>query len=208
MIRKFSTSATGLTASSAVKGAGRLLGVLVFSGAAVGAAHAQQAASQGGPVAPISSTSVKNPTGPVKIGFVNTERIFRDAAPAKAAQAKIEADFKKRDSDLQDMAARLRTMSDQLDKDTAVLSEADRTRRQRELSDLDKDFQRKRREFQEDLNQRRNEELSQILERANRVIKQIAEQENYDLILQEAVVVSPRVDITDKVLSALNSGAK
>ncbi|VCU72307.1 Chaperone protein Skp precursor [Pigmentiphaga humi] len=191
MIRKFSTSATSLTASSAVRGAGRVLAALVLSSAAVGAAHAQ-AASQ----------------APVKIGFVNTERIFRDAAPAKAAQAKIEADFKKRDADLQDLAARLRTMSEQLDKDGAVMSESDRTRRQRELSDLDKDFQRKRREFQEDLNQRRNEELSQILERANRVIKQIAEQENYDLVLQEAVVVSPRVDITDKVLKALNGGAK
>lgn len=193
MIRKFSTSATSLTASSAVKGAGRLLAVLVLSGAAVGAAHAQQAR-------PAAAAA----TGPVKIGFVNTERIFRDAAPAKAALAKMESDFKKRDNDLQDQANRLRTLSEQLDKDSAVLSESDRTRRQRELSDLDKDFQRKRREFQEDLNQRRNEELSQVLERANRVIKQIAEQENYDLILQEAVVVSPRVDITDKVLAALN----
>ncbi|WP_420225650.1 OmpH family outer membrane protein [Pigmentiphaga litoralis] len=198
MIRKFSTSASSVTASSAVKGAGRLLAVLVLSGAAVGAAHAQQAS------APRAAASAN--TGPVKIGFVNTERIFRDAAPAKAALSKMEADFKKRDTDLQDIAARLRNMSEQLDKDSAVLSESDRNRRQRELSDLDKDFQRKRREFQEDLNQRRNEELSQVLERANRVIKQIAEQENYDLILQEAVVVSPRVDITDKVLSALNGG--
>ena len=198
MIRKFSTSASSVTASSAVKGAGRLLAVLVLSGAAVGAAHAQQAS------APRAAASAN--TGPVKIGFVNTERIFRDAAPAKAALSKMEADFKKRDTDLQDIAARLRTMSEQLDKDSAVLSESDRNRRQRELSDLDKDFQRKRREFQEDLNQRRNEELSQVLECANRVIKQIAEQENYDLILQEAVVVSPRVDITDKVLSALNGG--
>ncbi|GGX02459.1 hypothetical protein GCM10007242_04400 [Pigmentiphaga litoralis] len=198
MIRKFSTSASSVTASSAVKGAGRLLAVLVLSGAAAGAAHAQQAS------APRAAASAN--TGPVKIGFVNTERIFRDAAPAKAALSKMEADFKKRDTDLQDIAARLRTMSEQLDKDSAVLSESDRNRRQRELSDLDKDFQRKRREFQEDLNQRRNEELSQVLERANRVIKQIAEQENYDLILQEAVVVSPRVDITDKVLSALNGG--
>lgn len=200
MIRKFSTSASSVTASSAVKGAGRLLAVLVLSGAAVGAAHAQQ------PSAPRATSTANTNTGPVKIGFVNTERIFRDAAPAKAALSKMEADFKKRDTDLQDIAARLRTMSEQLDKDSAVLSESDRNRRQRDLSELDKDFQRKRREFQEDLNQRRNEELSQVLERANRVIKQIAEQENFDLILQEAVVVSPRVDITDKVLSALNGG--
>ena len=140
-----------------------------------------------------------------KIGFVSTERIFREAAPAKTAQAKIEQEFSRRDKDLQDVAARLKAMSDKLDKDAAVLSESDRVKRQRELADLDKDFQRKQREFREDLNQRRNEELAIVLERTNKVIKQIAETEKYDIVFQEAVFASPRIDITDKVLKALNS---
>ena len=140
----------------------------------------------------------------VKVGFVSTERIFREAAPAKTANAKIEQEFSKRDKELQDMGARLKGMADKLDKDAPVLSEADRGRRQRELSDLDKDFQRRQREFREDLNQRRNEELATVLERTNRVIKQIAEQEKYDIVFQEAVYISPRIDITDKVLKALN----
>lgn len=139
-----------------------------------------------------------------KIGFVSTERIFREAAPAKAAQAKIEQEFSRRDKELQDMAARLKTMSDRLDKDAAVLSESDRIKRQRELADLDKDFQRKQREFREDLNQRRNEELAIVLEKTNKVIKQLAETEKYDIVFQEAVYASPRIDITDKVLKALN----
>jgi outer membrane protein len=139
-----------------------------------------------------------------KIGFVSTERIFREAAPAKAAQAKIEQEFSRRDKELQDMAARLKTMSDKLDKDAAILSESDRIKRQRDLADLDKEFQRKQREFREDLNQRRNEELATVLERTNKVIKQIAEAEKYDIVFQEAVYASPRIDITDKVLKALN----
>ncbi len=139
-----------------------------------------------------------------KIGFVSTERIFREAAPAKAAQAKIEAEFSRRDKELQDMAARLKAMSEKLDKDAALLSDSDRVRRQRELADLDKDFQRKQREFREDLNQRRNEELATVLEKTNKVIKQIAETEKYDIVFQEAVYASPRIDITDKVLRALN----
>jgi outer membrane protein len=140
----------------------------------------------------------------VKVGFVSTERIFREAAPAKAANAKIEQEFSKRDKDLQDMAARLKAMSDKLDKDAPVLSESDRGRRQRELAEIDKDFQRRQREFREDLNQRRNEELATVLDRTNRVIKQIAEAEKYDIVFQEAVYISPRIDITDKVLKALN----
>jgi len=128
-----------------------------------------------------------------RIAAVNSERILRDSQPAK------------RDRELQDMAAKLKGMSDKLDKESAVLADSDRTRRQRELSDLDRDFQRKQREFREDLNQRRNEELAQVLERANRVIRSIAEQRKYDLIVQEAVYVNPRIDITDEVLKALNS---
>jgi outer membrane protein len=140
----------------------------------------------------------------MKIGFVSTERIFREAAPAKAANAKIEQEFSKRERELQDLANRLKSMSDKLDKDAPVLAESDRARRQRELADLDKEFQRKQREFREDLNQRRNEELATVLERTNRVIKQIAEAEKYDIVFQEAVYISPRIDITDKVLRALN----
>lgn len=138
-----------------------------------------------------------------KIAFVSTERIFREAAPAKAAQSKLEQEFAKRDRDLQDMAARLKTQSEKLDKDSTVLSDSDRAKRQRDLSDLDKEFQRKQREFREDLNQRRNEELSVVLERTNKVIRQIAEAEKYDIVFQEAVYASKRIDITDKVLKEL-----
>jgi outer membrane protein len=140
----------------------------------------------------------------VKIGFVSTERIFREANPSKAATAKIEQEFSKREKEVQEMAARLKGLSDKFDKDAAVLPESDRSKRQRELSDLDKDFQRKQREFREDLNQRRNEELATVLERTNKVIKQIAETEKYDIVFQEAVYISSRIDITDKVLKALN----
>jgi outer membrane protein len=139
-----------------------------------------------------------------RVAFVSAERVLREATPAKAATLKIEQEFSKREKELQDMAARLKSMSDKLDKDAAVLSDSDRIKRQRELADLDKDFQRKQREFREDLNQRRNEELAIVLERVTKVIKQIAEQEKYDMVFQEAAYVSPRVDITDKVLKALN----
>ncbi len=141
-----------------------------------------------------------------KIGFVNTEHILRDAAPAKAAQQKLEQEFSRRDKELQDMAAKLKSLGERLDRDAAVTSESERQRRQREFAESEKDYQRKQREFREDLNQRRNEELSQVIDKANRVIKQIAEQEKYDVILQEAVFASPRIDITDKVLRALGNG--
>ena len=141
----------------------------------------------------------------LKIGYVNSERVLREASPAKAAQAKLEAEFSKREKELNDAGARLKAAADKLDKDAPTLSESERTRRQRELVEQDRDLQRKRREFQEDLGQRRNEELAGVVERANRVIKQIFDTEKYDLIVQEVIFAGPRVDITDKVIKALNA---
>jgi outer membrane protein len=142
----------------------------------------------------------------LKIGYVNSERVMREANPAKAAQAKLEAEFGKREKDLTELGAKLKAAADKLEKDAPTLSETERMRRQRDLVEQDREFQRKRREFQEDLNQRKNEELAAVLERANKVIKQIFDQEKYDLIVQDAVHWSPRVDITKKVIDALNAG--
>lgn len=142
-----------------------------------------------------------------KIGFVSLDRILRDSNPAKAAQAKLESEFSKRQKDLQDAGARLKSTAEKFDKDAPVLSDSERTRRQRELGDLDKDFQRRQREFNEDINQRKNEELSGVVDRANRVIRQIADSEKYDIVFQDAVYVNPRIDITDKVLKQLNAPA-
>lgn len=144
----------------------------------------------------------------LKIGYVNSERVLKEAAPAKAALARMETEFSKRDRDLNDLQAKLKAAADKLDKDAPTLSEAERNRRQRDLVEQDRDLQRKRREFQEDLNQRRNEETAALVERANKVIKQIFESEKYDLILQDAVFAGPRVDITDKVIKALNGAQR
>ena len=141
-----------------------------------------------------------------KLGFVNTERILRDAQPAQRAQKKIEAEFQKRDQELAKIAEQLKRMQDDLDHNSVTMGEAQRRNREREFADLNRDFQRKQREFREDLNQRRNEELAQVVELANRVIRQIAEQEKFDIIFQDAVFASPRIDITDKVIKALDSG--
>ena len=141
----------------------------------------------------------------LKIGYVNADRVLRDAAPAKAAQAKLEAEFGKREKELAEMANKLKAAGEKLDKDAPTLSETERSRRQRELVEQNRDFDRKRREFQEDLTQRKNEELASVVERANKVMKQIFDSEKYDLIVQEAVFAGPRIDITDKVIKALNA---
>jgi outer membrane protein len=159
------------------------------------------AIAQDKPAAAAGSTTL---TG--KFGFVNTERILRDAIPAQRAQKKIEAEFQKRDQELARVADQLKRMQDDIEKNSVTMTESQRRTKEREFGELNRDFQRKQREFREDLNQRRNEELAQVVEAANRVIRQIAEQEKYDIIFQDAVFASPRIDITDKVIKALEAG--
>ncbi len=139
-----------------------------------------------------------------KIGYVSTERIMRESEPAKAAEVRMESEFSPRKKELQDFAAKIKSMAEKLDKDSSVITESDRLKRQRELTDMDQDFQRKQRAFREDVSQRTNEETAKLIERTNKIIKQIAESEKYDAILQDGVYFSPRIDITEKVMKALN----
>ena len=138
-----------------------------------------------------------------KIGFINSERLFREAAPAKRAQQKLEKEFAGRDAEIQKLSKQIRDLQSQLEKDSVTMPEAERRNKERDLANMNRDLQRSQREFREDLNLRRNEELSAVQERANKVIQQIAVDEKFDLIIQEVVYASPRIDITDRVIKAL-----
>ena len=139
----------------------------------------------------------------VRVGFVNSDRVMKEAPPAKKAQQKLEKEFEKRDQELQRVAKQLQGMQEALEKNGMTMAEGERRNKEREFNELNRDFQRKQREFREDLNQRRNEELAGVLDRAHKTIRQLAEAEKYDIIFQEAVYASPRIDITDKVIKAL-----
>ena len=150
---------------------------------------------------PISSASASDS---IKVGYVNTQRIFRDAPTAVKAAKKIEAEFFKRDQDLQRLAKQIQTLQESLEKNAVTLSESERRVKEKDLNELSRDFQRKQREFREDLNLRQNDENAAIIDKANKAIKQLAETEKYDLIVQDVVWVSPKLDVTDKIIKALS----
>ncbi|MBP6006523.1 MAG: OmpH family outer membrane protein [Rhodoferax sp.] len=143
----------------------------------------------------------------VRLGFVSTERVLKEASTAKAAQTKLEQEFSKREKELVDLGNNIKTSADKFEKEAPTLPETQRQSRQKQILEQDRDFQRKRREFQEDLNARKNEELQLVIQRANKVIKDIAIAEKYDFIFQDAVYVNPKHDVTDKVIKALNAPA-
>jgi len=139
----------------------------------------------------------------LKVGFVDADRINRESAPAVAAGKRLEKEFAPRAQELQRREREVKDLQAQLEKDVTTMSEGARRAKEQELSHMTLEFQRLSRSYTEDLNLRRNQELQTLLQRADRVIKEIAESEKYDLIVQDAVHHSARLDITERVLKAL-----
>lgn len=138
-----------------------------------------------------------------KIGFVNTERLLREAPLSIKAQKKLEREFLPREQELQKMAKQAKDLQAQLDKDGVTMPDAERKGKERELAGLNREFQKQSREFREDLNLRRNEELGVIQEKARKAILDIARTDKFDLIVEQAVYFNPKIDITDRVMKAL-----
>lgn len=161
---------------------------LVLALGAVSAAHAQ----------------APSPVYTARIGWVSTERLFTESKLAQKADSRIEEEFSKRQKSMQEQIAQFKKLSEKFDSDNPKLNEAERSRRTRELIDMEKDLQRKQREFREDLTQRKNEERANISQKAYQLIQQIAREENLDVVLQDSVWFNPRIDITDKILKQLD----
>ena len=141
----------------------------------------------------------------LKVGYINTDKVFRDSNAAIAAQNKLQQEFSKREKDLVDMGNTLKSDAEKFDRDAMTMSETQRSIKQRQLMDQDRELQRKRQEFQEDVKNRKNEEFKVVLDKANKVIKQMAESEKYDALLQQVAYINPKLDVTDKVIKALNA---
>jgi len=138
-----------------------------------------------------------------KVGYIDTERLFKDSPMAVKAQKKLEQEFAKRDQEIQRMTKQARDLQNLLEKEDLTLSESEKTRKTRDLANVTSELQRAQRELREDLNQRKQEEFSAIHTRARSLIIDIANKERFDLIIENAVYASPRIDLTDRVMRAL-----
>jgi outer membrane protein len=153
---------------------------------------------------PICSLPVQAQTATLKIGFVNTEKVFRDSQLAIRAQKKLEKEFQSREQDIQKLVKQARDLQSFMEKEGMTLSETERSKREKDLANISRELQHNQRAFREDLNQRKNEEFAQVQERARKAIMDIAEKEKFDLILENVVYASPKVDVTDRVLKSLD----
>ena len=141
----------------------------------------------------------------VKIGYVNIERIFREAPAAIRGGKKLNQDIETRKQELQRMADDIKSQQSALSEQGKSLPDNERRAKEADLAESSVRFQRRQKELQEEIKVRQNEETSALLQKANKAIIQIAESEHLDIVLQDAIAVSGRVDITDKVIKKLTA---
>lgn len=179
----------------------------VYVALIAGAALATAAFPAAGQQAPATAPAAAAATPVAKIGFVNTERVMREVMPAQQAQKRLKIEIDRRDQEMRVLVAQMKKLELALEKSTPPLSETERRTKRREFTELNRDFERKKQDYADELALRRNEAVGQVMEQANRAIRRVAEQENLDAVFQEAAFASGRIDITEKVIKAVNAGA-
>ena len=152
------------------------------------------------------AAAAQQPTG--RMGFVNTERIMSESPLAQRLQREIEAEFRSREQDITTRGERMKRMQEELERNGVTLSDAERQKRERELNEVERDVQRRQREFGEELQRRRSEASAQVVEKANGAIRRLADELKLDIIVQDAVFASPRIDITERLIKELAAEAK
>jgi len=140
----------------------------------------------------------------IKIGFVNPVKILEEAPQAESARGDLEKEFEPRKDKLIAEQKKVQAMEEQLNRDSAIMSDSERRKMERDILTRKRDLGRAQNEFREDLNLRRNDELANLQRQVMDVIRSVAEQEHFDLIVGEGVIyASDAIDITDKIMSKL-----
>lgn len=142
----------------------------------------------------------------LKIGFVDTARVLKDAPQADLARKKLEHEFAPRDEKIVNMQKQLKNLDDRQNKDIAVMSDSVRRKVERDMIELRRDIKRAKEEFTEDFNLRRNEELTKLQRLISQTTVAVAKEDGYDIVLSDSVLyTSKRVDITEKILERLRT---
>lgn len=143
----------------------------------------------------------------LKIGVIDMRTIVSTAPQAKDAMEKLKKEFKVREDKIISTEKSLKEKAEKLQRNAAVMSEADKGKLEKEVMAGQRELQRLQTEFREDAGTRQQEEMKKIIEKVNAAVASVAKKENYDLVIQSEVVPfsSSKVNITDQVIKAISA---
>jgi outer membrane protein len=150
-------------------------------------------------------------TAELKIGYINSEQIFREYEGTQQAQEKFNKEVAKWEQQATEMQKEIKDLQQQLEKQSLLLSEERKREIQSELQEKMVTYQKF---LQEKFGQqgealKKNEDLTRpIIERINVILEDIAKAENYDFVFDARngglVWAKPAYDLTERVLQILN----
>ena len=139
----------------------------------------------------------------LKIGFVNPVKLLELSPQGEKALRLLEEEFRPRDQELIDLREKALALEVDLDKNRLVLQASEIKKKQRAIDSIRRKIKRDQQEAREDYNIRRNEELAKLQRLVREMIVTIANEEGFDLIVEQAVYVNNRIDLTERVLQRL-----
>jgi outer membrane protein len=140
----------------------------------------------------------------IKIGFVDVAKLSESAPQIRSAQLKMDAEFGGREKEIIALQSEIEAMEEALERDGAVMSDTERSKKERAILGKRREGKRAQDEFRDDINIRRNEILRKVNAEIGKAIEDYAKKNNFDLILSQGVMYSSdKVDITDSVLKKL-----
>jgi len=143
-----------------------------------------------------------------KIGVVNSLQLMEQSPQAAAMKAQLQKEFEPVDRELVVMQKKLKESEDRLTKDSAIMSESERSKLERDIIGQRRELKRKQDQFRDDLNFRQNEEVSKIQKEIIKAVQTVARENNYDIVLSDGVIfASSKVNITDKVINYLKANS-
>jgi outer membrane protein len=142
----------------------------------------------------------------IKMGVVNFQKLLEEAPQTKTAMQALENEFAPRRRELLTMQNDLKARDEKLQKEGAVMAEADRAKAEKTLRDQQREFSRKAGEFQDDASTRRNEEIGKVQRYLVSEIQSYANAQGFDLVLGDGVFFAKGpLDITANVLAVLQT---
>ena len=128
-----------------------------------------------------------------KVGYVDVEKILKESPPALESAKKLKNEFISRNTEI-----------DRLGKRIEELEKSGKSK-EKDISSLILEHDRKLRELNEDMNIRKRRELDNLQERINKSVTAVSESAGFDVVFYGSVAyANNRIDITDKVIQVLN----
>ncbi|MCO6505263.1 MAG: OmpH family outer membrane protein [Snodgrassella sp.] len=138
-----------------------------------------------------------------KLGFIDTSRVYQQSIQAQSIQKQLDKEFSSRQKKLQTMQNEGLELKAVIE--SGKVPPSQREAKIKQMLEMDQRYKQAAAQLAEDYNLRRNEEFASLQQNANKVIIDLARKEGYDLIIQDAIFVNSKFDITDAVIKALNA---